>query len=154
MAKLELYVWLMIPDTTAITAFYTLKKMGFDVKSVRRKDYYSFEVDNNMVTEFSKKIGHIDILVNANKHRYLISGDKGVEMGEEKENKPGFVSVLVQDFEKPTGLLNTLKQRLGFSEIKDMEKGTLWQLECSKEDAEKIARELLCNENYQGFRVI
>ena len=153
MANVELYVWLIIPDTTAITTFHTLEKMGFDIKSVKRKDYYSFEVDESAgcsVKEFSKKIARVDILVNANKHCFeVFAGEKEAEPGSD------VVSILVEDFEKPEGLLNTLRKRLGFGEIKDMEKATLWELEVnSKKTAGKITRELLCNENYQGFRVL
>jgi len=140
--KLELYVWLIIPDTTAITAFHTLKRMGFAVKSVKRRDYYSFEVDDK-AKDFSEKISKVDVLVNANKHRHAINKCDGQG-----------VLVLVQDLEKPFGLLKTLKERLGFTEIKDMEKGVLWELGCSKKDAEKIAKELLCNEHYQSYRLI
>ena len=145
MAKVDLYVWLVKPDTSAITALNTLKKMGFEVESLKRKLYYSFEVDE--AKDFSEKIQKVDILVNANKNKSEILIDS--------VHKSDDNCVLVQDLDKPTGLLETLKHRLGFSDIKSMEKGTLWEIGVKdKETAEKIAKELLCNKHYQKYEVL
>ena len=62
----ELYVKLLIPDTTAITAFQTLKRMGYEtLKSLTRSDYYRFESEEDI----KEKITTCDILVNVNKHK-------------------------------------------------------------------------------------
>ena len=48
MNQAELLVKLKIPDTTAITAFHTLERMGFStVKSLERMDYYLFSFDGD-----------------------------------------------------------------------------------------------------------
>src|SRR3989338_1904119 len=68
MNQAELLVGLKIPDTTAITAFHTLERMGFStVKSLERMDYYLFNFDGDFDV-FKEKIVKVDILVNANKH--------------------------------------------------------------------------------------
>ena len=88
------------------------------------------------------------MLVNANKHRARIkrTGDSCIK---------GCHTVVVQDGDEPTGLLNTLRERLGFSEIEQMEKGTLWELFVkNRETAKDIAEKLLCNRHYQHYEII
>jgi len=88
-------------------------------------------------------------LVNANKHKYSFDL--------ENNNK---INVLIQNLDNEKGLLSTLKIRLGFKNIKKVEKGVLWVLSInainvnSKELAEKIAKDLLMNENYQKMSII
>ncbi|MBU1704219.1 MAG: hypothetical protein KJ922_02555, partial [Nanoarchaeota archaeon] len=107
MVKVELFVKLVIPDTTAITAFHTLEKMGANVEKLERYEYFSFDVDP--AEGFLEKAKKTDVLVNANKH-------KAVDILEKDEG----VSLLVQDIESGHGLLNTLRERLGLTEIKSM----------------------------------
>ena len=66
----EMIVSLKVPDTTAITALQTLKKIGFGkITDVKRKDYYKFLIEEDE-NKFKDKICKVDILVNANKHAY------------------------------------------------------------------------------------
>jgi len=66
----------------------------------------------------------------------------------------------VQDLDDGKGLLSTLKNRLGFKNMKNAEKGVLWALsidadeENAKNTAIEIAKSLLMNENYQKFRIL
>ena len=52
--KVEMLVRLRIPDTTAITAKQVLERMGLDVGSLKRADYYMFEIGGDE-KEFSRK---------------------------------------------------------------------------------------------------
>jgi phosphoribosylformylglycinamidine (FGAM) synthase PurS component len=140
MAKVELFVGLKIPDTTAITTFHTLKMMGFDIKKLKRQIYYKFNIDGDS-DKFAKKVNKVDVLVNANKNTF----------SNELKKEEGAIYVLAKDRgDKCEGLLSTLKYRLGLKEIKSMEKGILWALYVDSEElAKEIAQKLLYNENYQ-----
>ena len=148
MSQVELFVGLKIPDTTAITTLHTIEKMGYkEVKKVKREIYYKFDIEGD-AEKFSKKIGKVDILVNANKNKYTT----------EIEKEEGTIHILVKDNDdKCEGLLHTLQQRLGLTEIKSMEKGVLWTLYIDSEQKQKIAEEignrLLHNENYQEMKI-
>ncbi len=136
-----LCVSLKVPDTTAITALHTMRALGFSVKNVERKEYYEFEISGDEES-FKKRVVNADVLINANKHAY--------HFGIQGEG----VKILVMDNEQGAGLLSTLKNRLGFKEIKSMKKGALWKLQTSEETAIQIADTLLCNKHYQGYRIL
>lgn len=146
----ELVVSLKMPDTTAITALQTLQKLGFaKIKDVKRYFYYKFSVEGNE-EDFRNKISKVDILVNANKHSFAF----GI-------NQDGYAKVLVKNTDDDcSGLLSTLKNRLGFNGIKKAESAVMWGLlidENEKERgkiAEKAAKDLLANENFQEFTII
>lgn len=155
MFETELIVRLIIPDNTAVTAFYTLEKMGHKLKGLKRENYYKFYVDGNE-KEFIKKIGKVDILVNYNKNSYTIKKPN------EKFEDNNFINIriLVKNIDDNAfSLLSTLKERLGFKNIKKIEKGVLWTLsfdsaENAKNQTEEIAKNLLVNENYQEYSII
>lgn len=145
MAKIELFVGLKIPDTTAITTFHTLERLGYDIKKLKRQIYYKFEIDGDK-DSFSSKVNKVDVLVNANKNTF----------SNELKKEESAVYVLVKDRDdKCEGLLSTLKDRLGLKEIKSMEKGVLWALFVDDEEkAKEIAKKLLYNENYQEIMLL
>ena len=66
--SLELFVGLKIPDTTAITTFHVLERLGYKISKIKREIYYKFEVGD--AEKFSKKVGKVDVLVNANKNKF------------------------------------------------------------------------------------
>ena len=149
----ELFVSLKVPDNVAITTFHTLERMGFkQLKKVERQDYYKFQFSGDK-KNFQNKISKVDILVNANKHQYSFN----LEKNNINQNK---INILVQDLDNGKGLLSTLKTRLGFKNIKKIEKGVLWTLslntdiEEAKNIAIEITKNLLMNENYQKFRIL
>lgn len=144
MAKVELFVGLKIPDTTAITTFHALERIGFDIKKLKRQIYYKFDIDGDE-KEFAEKVNKVDVLVNVNKNTF----------SNELKKEKGAIYVLVKDRDdKCEGLLSTLKTRLGLKEINSMEKGILWALFVdSEEKAEDIAKKLLYNENYQEIKL-
>ena len=134
-----MFVELLIPDTTAITTFKTLKEMGFEIEGLKRYDYYNFEHENE---NFFERISKVDVLVNANKH-------KAVDTLETED-----VKVIVKDIPNPGEGLLGLLSRLGFEKISKVEKGVCWVLKLSnKEDAEKIVKDLLANEHYQEYLI-
>ena len=147
---IELIVSLKVPDTTAITALQTLQKLGFNqIKDVQRADYYNFLIEGDE-EKFKEKISKVDILVNANKHSFDFS-----------IKKDAAVKILVKNInDDSSGLLATLKNRLGFDNIKKAEKSVLWSLAINSDEkeprkiAEKAAMDLLVNENYQEFTIL
>ena len=146
----EMIVSLKMPDTTAITALQTLHKIGFNkIKGVNRADYYNFLIEGDE-EKFKSRICKVDVLVNANKHSYDFSITK--------DNK---IRIIVKDLNGDgSGLLSTLKNRLGFEDIRKVEKATLWGLTIdadereAKKIAENAAKELLVNENYQEYVIL
>lgn len=152
MTTLELFVSLKVPDNVAISSYQALSRMGFSgVKKIERKTYFKFELTGN-VKDFKKKITQVDLIVNANKHKYDFSLN-------ESDYNFKKLNVLVQNLENGSGLLTILKERLGFKNIKKIEKGILWTLYFEKQsNAEEITNEitknLLMNDNYQKFRVM
>ena len=146
----EMVVSLKVPDTTAITALQTLNKIGFNkIKDVKRAEYYKFSVEGD-AEKFKEKICKVDILVNANKHScdFIIKKDSNVKILVKNINDDG------------SSILSTLKNRLGFKDIKEAEKATLWELAIdadeneSRKIADKAAKELLVNENYQEYMIL
>ncbi len=146
----EMIVSLKVPDNTAITALQTLHKIGFDrIKDVKKSDYYMFFIEGSE-EKFKSQICKVDILVNANKHSY----DFAVK-------KNSTIKVLVKNInDGESGILSTLKNRLGFKNIEKVEKATLWSLAIDADENEarkiavKAARELLANENYQEYTLL
>ena len=166
MPAIEMFVSLKVPDNVAITAFNTIKRIGFkDLKKLERADYYKFDIKDN-AKDFKEKISNADILVNANKHKYNFELDN--EKTNNKKNKNNFknqknkdkkINILVQDLDNGTALLSTLKERLGFDNIKKLEKGILWTMHFDKKtNAKKISmditKNLLMNENYQKYKIL
>ena len=147
---IEMVVSLKVPDTTAITALQTLQKLGFSkVKDVKRADYYKFLIEGD-AEKFKSQICKVDILVNANKHSYDFSIQKGSS-----------INILVKNInDDGSGILSMLKNRLGFKNIKKAEKATLWSLSIDADEkeaikiADKAAKELLVNENYQEYVIL
>lgn len=158
MTKVKLCVGLKIPDTTAITAFHTLERMGFNqLKKLEREDYYEFDVKGDE-ENFAKQIVKVDIVVNANKNY------SKVYKGEMEQPQSNYIvrAVIVSDTgNKNLGLLSTLKERMGFSNLNAISKGVLWRMHIdakvdleAEEIATKITKDLLYNENYQEYRIV
>ncbi len=156
MPTIELFVSLKVPDNVAITTFNTLKRMDYKkLKKLERSDYYKFDVKDN-IEEFKKQISNTDILINSNKNKFSFSIDDNNKDNIKKYKK---INVLVQELNGDNGLLSTLKERLGFENIKKLEKGILWTMYFDKKtNAKKIAvditKNLLMNENYQKYKIL
>jgi len=156
MPTVEMLVYLKVSDNVAITAFNTLKRMGYQIRNLERADYYKFDVKGN-TNIFKKQIHNVDILVNPNKHKISFTIEKN-----NKKQKNSFykkIKILIQDLDNENELLSTLKGRLGFKNIKKVEKGILWTMHFDKDaDANNIAlhitKNLLMNESYQKYKII
>ena len=141
MIEKELYVKLLIPDTTAITARRTLEQIGLKVKALERMDYYKITLGIDDPSFFGK-ISKVDVLVNANKHKAF----------EKIEKKIGFVDVIVQGLNPESeSFLSVLRERLGFTNVKKIETGVLWRIKAEKKEAEKAVNELLYSRHYQKY---
>ena len=151
-----MFVSLKVPDNVAITAFNTIKRMGYDkLKSLERSDYYKFDIKDN-IEDFKEKISNVDILVNSNKNKFSFSIKNNIN---NKYNNLKKINILVQDIDNGTGLLSTLRERLGFGTINKLEKGVLWTMHFDKKTNAKkiavdIAKNLLMNENYQKYKIL
>jgi len=157
MFEAELFVRLIIPDSTAITAFHTLERMGYThLKKLKRESYYKFYAEGDY-NKFKGEIGKVDILVNYNKDRFIV---KKPEEKFEDDNEFRNVKVLVKNTgDDAADLLSTLKERLGFNNIKKIERGILWTLsfekqEKAEETAKQITEKLLANRHYQDFEIL
>ena len=156
MPTAELFVSLKVPDNVAITAFHTLERMGYKkLKKLERKSYYKFDFFGD-IKKFQSEISKVDILINANKHQFSFN----LEKNNNNKNNIKKINILVQDLDDGKGLLSTLKNRLGFKNMKNAEKGVLWALsidadeENAKNTAIEIAKSLLMNENYQKYKIL
>ncbi|MBR9699873.1 hypothetical protein GOV09_05435 [Candidatus Woesearchaeota archaeon] len=145
--KIRLLVKLKIPDTTCITAFHTLEKMGFkELKKLEREDFYEFEVLKD-AEKFMKDIVQTDIVVNANKH------STSIYKVEDAPKHETFNAVVINKGDAP--LFKTLREQLGFDNLHSMRQGVLWKMHVdSKETAEKILKDLLYSEHYQEYEFI
>jgi len=144
MNTVELFVGLKIPDTTAITTFHVLRRLGYPIDKLKREIYYKFEIESDP-QRFSEKVGKVDVLVNANKNKFSTTLQK----------EEGAFKILVKDInDNCEGLLKTL-HKLGLNEIKGMKKGVLWTLYVdSIKTANDIAEKLLYNKNYQEIEIL
>ncbi len=145
--EVELFVSLKIPDTTAVTAMQTMRKMGYNVSRVKRINYYKFYIGDNK-EEFENKIKKIDVLVNVNKHK----------ASTKLERDESAIYLLIKDIgDNCSNLTAVLRDRLNLKELKRMERGVIWALYIDsgnkEEIAKRIGKELLCNENYQEIKV-
>ncbi len=157
-------VSLKVPDTTAITALHTIQNIGFkEVTDVKREEYYKFSIEGNqeVIEKFKDGICKVDMLVNANKNFYSFSVKKEYQETQAHNNVSN-VRILVKNLDDGDGLLKILKKRLGFKNIKEFEKGTLWTLyidsnktKSNKKNIQNIAKDvaeqLLANTNYQEY---
>ena len=157
-----MFVSLKVPDNVAITAFNTIKRIGFkELKKLERSDYYKFDIKDD-AEDFKEKISNADILVNANKHKCSFDLNNGKNANKKIKNKYNNfkkIKILIQDIDNGSGLLSTLRERLGFTNIKKLEKGILWTMHFDKKaNAKKIAtdiaKNLLMNENYQKYKIL
>lgn len=153
MTKTIMIVGLKVPDTTAKTALQAYVSQEFKaVKDVRRWTYYEFEHEGDS-SSFGKLISKVDILVNHNKNNFKILKSKN-----EIPSLAGELSfVLVKDtHDKCSGLLTTLKDRLGISGINSMSKGVLWGLKIDgdKSAVDEATKNLLYNPHFQEYEVM
>lgn len=154
MPEIEMFVSQIIPDNTAITAVNVLRKIGYHrLLNLKREVYYMFTFDGE-TKSFSEKISEVDILVNANKNRVKFKKpDEG--FGDTKTR------ILVKNLDDNChDLFLALRNRLGFKNIRKIERGILWTVAVDDKPenvtsvAWEIARKLLYNRHYQTAEIL
>lgn len=158
MSRINLRVWLIIPDAEAATVKNTLiRRMGYGdiLANVKKERLFSIDVDSGDPQELAKAFAKE--LVNENKESYKASFD-------EVQFEPGYVPVKValkiEDGEA-ISIMYRLRNRLGFENVTGVEKATVWKLylkganqEKQETVAKEIAEGLLTNPNKDSYEVM
>jgi len=153
--EINLRVWLKIPDAEAATVKNTLvRRMGFgDLPAdVKKERLFSITVDpgdpQEMAGAFAKE------LVNENKESHKVLID---ELKFEEGYIPVKVALKIEDGEA-ISIRERLRNRLGFANVVDVKKATVWKLYLSGMDpelrAKEIAERLLINPHKDAFEIL
>jgi len=153
--KINLRVWLKIPDAEAATVKNTLvRRMGFGdvLYDVLKERLFSIEVDSGDPQELAK--GFAKELVNENKESYKVLID---ELRFEDEYVPVLVSLKIEDGEA-ISIKERLRGRLGFTSVVNVKKATIWKLYLHGVDrvarAKEIAEGLLINPHKDAYEIL
>ncbi|MGB7545829.1 MAG: phosphoribosylformylglycinamidine synthase subunit PurS [Methanothrix sp.] len=154
--KINLRVWLKIPDAEAATVKNTLiRRLGYGhiLADVKKEHLFTIEVDSRtqeMARSFAKE------LVNENKESHKVQVD---ELAYEDDYVPVKVSLHIEDGEA-ISVRERLRNRLGFANVLDVKKATVWKLyfKTLKPEAEIAAREiaekLLINPHKDTYEIL
>lgn len=153
--KINLRVWLKIPDAEAATVKNTLaRRLGYaDVlNDVKKERLFSIEVDSGDAEEMARIFTRE--LVNENKESCRVLID---ELKFEEGYVPVKVSLKIDDGEA-ISTRERLRSRLGCTNVVDVKKATIWKLYLGGMDpelrAKKIAEELLINPHKDIYEII
>ncbi len=153
--KINLRVWLKIPDAEAATVKNTLvRRMGFGdvLADVKKERLFSIEVDSGNPQELAKAFARE--LVNENKESHKVLFD---ELKFEGGYVPVKVALHIEDGEA-ISTRDRLRNRLGFKNVVDVKKATVWKLYLKGENAERVAREiaegLLINPHKDNYEIL
>ena len=154
--KINLRVWLKIPDAEAATVKNTLiRRLGYGhiLADVKKERLFTIEVDSRtqeMARSFAKE------LVNENKESHKVQVD---ELAYEDDYVPVKVSLHIEDGEA-ISVRERLRNRLGFANVLDVKKATVWKLyfKTLRPEAEIAAREiaekLLINPHKDAYEIL
>lgn len=155
MTRINLRVWLIIPDAEAATVKNTLvRRMGFGdvLADVRKERLFSIEVDSGDPQELAKAFAKE--LVNENKESYKASFD---DLKFEGAYVPVKVELHIEDGEA-ISTRERLRNRLGFKNVKNVEKATIWKLYIKDGNQERVAKEiaegLLINPHKDSYEIL
>ena len=153
--RINLRVWLKIPDAEAATVKNTLsRRMGLKdvLADVKKERLFSIEVDSGDTKEMAKAFAKE--LVNENKESHKVSID---ELGFEEEYIALKVALHIEDGEA-ISIRERLRSRLGFKNVVDVKKATIWKLYLNGMDAEERAKEiaegLLINPHKDSYEIL
>ena len=163
-----LAVWLIIPDTTSLSARRALRQAGLtEVEELRREVCWSFDIQQPgdvPVTPqaVAERLLSIDVLVNYNKHRgrWWLGG---LELAAPASDGTGqaWGRLLVEDRDdpEPARMQRILTTRLGFSGVHVRRHGTLWSIGVAAgSDAVRVteaaAQRLLTNSHGQISEIV
>ncbi len=158
--KINLRVWLKIPDAEAVTVKNTLiRRMGYGdvLADLGKERLWSIEVDDDVEDPIDLAKRFAKELVNENKESYLASMDCLVfDMG----YVPVKVALHIEDGEAIT-TRDRLRNRLGFDMVKGVERSTVWKLYLNLEGsrdpheiAKEIAERLLINPHKDFYEML
>lgn len=155
--KINLRVWLKIPDAEAATVKNTLRRrMGYEsvLEDLGRERLWSIEVDDGVDDPMDLARRLARDLVNENKESYRASvGSVEFEGG----YIPVRVGLHIEDGEAVSAL-KRLRDRLGFEMVRGVERSVVWKLALSSPDpqrtAEEIAEGLLINPHKDFYEIM
>jgi phosphoribosylformylglycinamidine (FGAM) synthase PurS component len=153
--KINLRVWLSIPDAEAATVKNTLvRRLGFReiLADVKKERLFSIEVDSGNLDELAKSF--VKELVNENKESCKVLFD---ELKFEEGYVPVKVALHIEDGEA-ISTRERLRNRLGFKNVVDVKKATVWKLYIRGENRERVAKEiaegLLINMHKDNYEIL
>jgi len=155
--KINLRVWLKIPDAEAATVKNTLiRRLGYGhiLADVKKERLFSIEVDSGDPLELARSFAKE--LVNENKESHKVHiGD----LVYEDDYVPVKVALHIEDGEA-ISVRERLRNRLGFANVMDVKKATVWKLyfKTLRPEAEIAAREiaekLLINPHKDAYEIL
>jgi phosphoribosylformylglycinamidine (FGAM) synthase PurS component len=155
MTRINLRVWLIIPDAEAATVKNTLvRRLGFGdvLEDVRKERLLCIDVDSGDPQELAKAFAKE--LVNENKESYRASFD---DLKFEGEYVPVKVALHIEDGEA-ISTRDRLRNRLGFKNVKNVERATIWKLYLKGQNQERVAKEiaegLLINPHKDSYEIL
>jgi phosphoribosylformylglycinamidine (FGAM) synthase PurS component len=155
--KINLRVWLKIPDAEAATVKNTLRRrMGYDavLAELGKERLWSIEVDDSVADPMDLARRLARDLVNENKESYVASVDS-LEFDE--GYVPVRVGLHIEDGEAVSAQ-KRLRNRLGLDMVRGVERSFIWKLtlnsENPKKTAEEIAERLLINPHKDFYEIM
>jgi phosphoribosylformylglycinamidine (FGAM) synthase PurS component len=155
MTRINLRVWLIIPDAEAATVKNTLvRRMGFGdvLEDVRKERLLCIDVDSGDPKELAKAFARE--LVNENKESYKASFD---DLRFDGNYIPVKVALHIEDGEA-ISTRDRLRNRLGFKNVKNVERATIWKLYLKGQNQERVAKEiaegLLINPHKDSYEIL
>ncbi len=155
MTKINLRVWLIIPDAEAATVKNTLvRRMGLGdmLADVKKERLFSIDVDSGNPQELAKAFAKE--LVNENKESYKASFD---ELKFDGKYVPVKVALHIEDGEA-ISTRDRLRNRLGYKNVKNVEKATIWKLYLKDGNQARVAKEiaegLLINPHKDSYEIL
>lgn len=152
---INLRVWLSIPDAEAVTVKNTLgRRMGFQdvLVDVKKERLFSIVVDSGNPEELAKSFAKE--LVNENKENSIVLFD---ELKFEGGYVPVKVALHIEDGEA-ISTRERLRNRLGFKNVVDVKKATIWKLYIKGQNQERVAKEiaegLLINPHKDSYEIL
>ena len=155
--KINLRVWLKIPDAEAATVKNTLvRRLGFGnvLEDVKKERLFSIEIDSGDPEEMARSFAKELVNENKESHKVLI---------DTLEFEEGYVPVKVALHIEDGEAISTrerLRNRLGFKNVVDVKKATVWKLYFSllrpeaEMNAREIAEKLLINPHKDTYEIL
>jgi len=129
--SLEILVDLIITDNEAQSLQVALNNLGFEEVKIRRFTHWEVATSDNS-EEFVDQLIKSGELLNTNKEIPYVNDKSGLG---QKSHK---LLVRYQDDFTGQAKLDTLNNRLGLKSVQSVKQGVVWEIDCSREDWQKI----------------